>query len=361
VVLLPLVGVRGVVGQFFTALAVTLGAAVVLSLVVSLTLVPLLARRWLLTPRARGAGRLGAGYARLLRPCLRHPGWLAAGAFVLLGAGALSLRAIPTGFLPSMDEGAFVLDYFLPAGTSLTETDRIARKIEAVLAHTPEVQTYSRRTGAELGPAAATMVNRGDIMVRLQPRARRHRDAEQVIAAVRADVARDVPEARAEYVQVLQDVLNDLAGTPRPIEIKIFGDDQAVLRRLGAEVAARIKDVPGLVDLYPGFEDESPELRFRIDAAQAARFGRTATDIAADLEAALRGTIAAIFRRPDRPINVRVRFPDEVRFDPARVAALAMAWSPAGAVAAETVAPLQRVGVPTVLMRENLRRRDRHR
>ena len=358
VVLFPLLRLQGVVGQFFAALAVTLGAAVILSLVVSLALVPLLARRFLRSapaPRS-GPGRPAEIYTRWLRRCLRYPALLVAGAVALLLAGALSLRTIPSGFLPSMDEGAFVLDYFLPAGTSLGETDAVARKIEEVLRHTPEVQTYSRRTGAELGPATATMVSRGDIMVRLRPRDRRARSVEEVIAAVRGQVARAVPEARTEFVQVLQDVLNDLAGTPRPIEIKIFGDDYAVLRRLAGEVAGRIKDVPGLVDLYPGYEDESPELRFRIDPAQAARFGKTAAEVAADLEASLRGTIAGTFRRPDRPIDIRVRFPDEVRFDPARLAALALPWSATGAVPVAAAAPIQRGAVPTQLTRENLRR-----
>jgi multidrug efflux pump subunit AcrB len=128
-----------------------------------------------------------------------------------------------------------------------------------------------------------------------------------------------------------------------------------VLRGLATDVAARIRGVPGLVDLYPGFEDESPELRFRIDPARAARLGRSAAEVAADLETSLRGTVAAIFRRPDRPINVRVRFPDEVRFDAGRVANLALAWGPAGAVPVAAVAPPERVGVPTVLTRENLR------
>lgn len=356
VVLIPLVRLEGVVGQFFTALAVTLGAAVVLSLLVSLTLVPLLARRWLAAPRRRTGTRLAAGYARVLRPCLRHPAWLALGAGALLLAGAMALDAVPSGFLPTMDEGAFVLDYFLPAGTSLGETDAVARKIETELRRTPEVATYSRRTGAELGPATATLISRGDIMVRLKPARERARDAEEVIASVRAAVARNVPEARCEYIQVLQDVLNDLAGTPRPIEIKIFGEDDATLRRLGADVVGRIRDVRGLVDLYPGFEDESPEMQFRIDAEQAARLGRTAADIAADLETTLRGTVAAVFRRPDRPINVRVRYPDDVRFDPARVATLALAWSPAGTTPVTAAAPAQHVAISTQRTRENLRR-----
>jgi CzcA family heavy metal efflux pump len=359
VVLLPLLGMAGVVGRFLTSLSVTLSAAVVVSLVIALTLTPLLASRWLPARRApptRGTGRgLGERYARLLRPLLRRPIWLSAAALVLLVVGALALRGVPSGFLPTMDEGAFVLDYFLPAGTSLTETDAAARKIEAVLRRHAEVQTYSRRTGAELGPATATLMNRGDIMVRLVPRAARRRDVEATIAAIRAEVARDVPEARAEYVQVLQDVLNDLAGTPRPIEIKLFGDDYEQLRLLATEVAARVRDVPGLVDLYPGFEAPSPELRFRVDPAAAARFGKTAADLAADLEVSLRGTQAGVFRRADRPINVRVRYPDEIRFDPARIGALALAWSPGGTIPVASVAPPERRGVSTELVRENLR------
>jgi multidrug efflux pump subunit AcrB len=381
VVFVPLVRLEGVVGRFFSALAVTLAAAVILSLAVALTLVPLLAARWP-PPRARrrtirtepsegsappatGDARqsrpsptrfmLGDRYLRLVRPLLRRPGWLAAACGGLVVAGVLVAREVPSGFLPTMDEGAFVLDYFLPAGTSLGETDTVARKLEAILKRDPDVATYSRRTGAELGPAAATEVNRGDIMVRLKPAAQRHRDAEEVIAGVRASIAREVPEARTEYVQVLQDVLNDLAGTPRPIEIKIFGDDYRVLQGLAQQVADRVRGVPGLVDLYPGFEDESPELRFRIDAAAAARFGKTPADVAADLDTSLRGAIAAVFRRADRPINVRVRYPDEVRFDPARVETLALAWGPAGATPVSAVARAQRAAVPTMLRRENLR------
>jgi len=358
VVFLPLARLEGVVGRFFTALAVTLAAAVTLSLVVAVTLVPLLCARWLRRgtrpPSARGRD-LSASYTQMVTPGLRRPGWPVAAAVLLLALGILAAREVPSGFLPTMDEGAFVLDYFLPAGTSLNETDAVARKIEAVLERDPDVATYSRRTGAELGPAAATQVSRGDIMVRLRPRSRRRRDAEEVISGVRAAVAREVPEARTEYVQVLQDVLNDLSGTPRPIEIKIFGDDYAVLRRLAGEVTARVRGIPGLVDLYPGFEDESPELRFRVDQAQAARFGKTASDVAAEMQAALRGTIAAVFRRADRPVNVRVRYPDDVRFDPARVATLAFGWGTAGAIPVAAVAPPQRAAVPTVLVRESLR------
>src|SRR5262249_19824754 len=255
----------------------------------------------------------------------------------------------------TMDEGAFVLDYFLPAGTSLTDTDLVARKLEAVLRATPEVRTYSRRTGAELGPATATLVSRGDIMVRLQPHGQRHRDAEEGIADVRARALREVPEARMEFVQVLQDVLNDLAGTPRPIEIKLFGDDYAALRAKAQEIAERIRDVPGLVDLYPGFEGEAPELRFRIDSAAAARLGKSAADVSASLEASLHGVVASMLRRPDRPIGVRVRYPDQVRFDWAHGATLPLVVGAQGSVPISAVSRPERTGAQTQLARENLR------
>jgi CzcA family heavy metal efflux pump len=355
VVFVPLAWLEGVVGRFFSALAATLSTAVAISLAVSLTVVPLAAARWLRPRQARTRTRIADRYERALRPFLRHV-WLGPlVALALLALGVVSALRVPSGFLPEMDEGAFVLDYFLPAGTSLTDTDATARKIEHVLSTTPEVRTYSRRTGAELGPAAATELSRGDIMVRLKPASERARDADAVIADVRARVVREAPEARTEYIQVLQDVLNDLAGTPRPIEIKLFGDDYATLRTLAQHIADRIRDVPGLVDLYPGYEGTAPELRFRVDGAAAARAGKSATDIAGDLDAALHGVVTSILRRPDRPIGVRVRYPDTVRFDPQRVVQLPLVLASGDVTRISAVATPSDVSADTALVRESLR------
>jgi CzcA family heavy metal efflux pump len=356
VVLVPLAWLEGVVGRFFSSLAATLSVAVLLSLALSVTVVPLAAGRWL-RPRTRrgGPSRLLPAYEALLRPVLRRPwlGW--AVALALLLVGAVAARRVPAGFLPTMDEGAFVLDYFLPAGTSLTDTDLAARKLEAILASLPEVATYARRTGAELGPAAATQVSRGDVMVRLVPAAARRLTADEVIAQVRARVAREVPEARTEYVQVLQDVLNDLAGTPRPVELKLFGDDYATLRAQGAIVAGALREVPGLVDLYEGSEGLAPELTFRVDPAAAARLGRSSQELATDLDAALHGVVATRLRRPDRPLGVRVRYPDAVRFDPARVVALPLLVGSEGVTRISAVATPEHTSTETALLRESLR------
>jgi CzcA family heavy metal efflux pump len=357
IVFVPLASLEGVVGRFFAALAVTVSAAVLLSLGVALAVVPLAAAGWL-RPRsgpAPGPPWYVRAYARAVRPMLRHR-WLGAAlALALVAAGVAAARAVGTGFLPTMDEGAFVLDYFLPAGTSLTETDAVARRIEAVLTSLPEVATYSRRTGAELGPAAATEVSRGDIMVRLKPSGQRRRSAEEVIEEARARLGREAPEARVEFVQVLQDVLNDLSGAPRPIEVKLFGDDYGVLRGQATEIAGRIRDVPGLVDLYAGFEGDAPALAFRVDPARAARLGMTAADVSANLDAGLRGVVATTIRRPDRPIGVRVRYPDAVRFDGAQVASLPLLTGTGGVASIQAVADVERTGSPSTLLRENLR------
>lgn len=321
VVFLPLAFLGGVVGDFFRALAFTVVTAVVLSMLVALVLVPLAAglslssKHEVARPPSATVGRVFA--------------WLAARTWAaplsLVASAALAfvlVPALPSGFLPQMDEGGFVLDYFLPAGSSLEETDRVAKRIEAVLAEEPEVEIFARRSGAELGPAAATEISRGDVMVRLVPRARRKRRVEAVIAELRDKLEARVPEARIEFVQVLKDVLDDLAGNPRPIEIKLFGRDPVVLSQAATEVAHRIDGVPGLVDLFDGAEREAREIRFTVKRDAIARFDAKPADVTSALSTALEGRIVGQVRREDRFIDVRVRYPDPIRYDPVHVRSL---------------------------------------
>ena len=184
---------------------------------------------------------------------------------------------------------------------------------------TPEVRTFARRTGAELGPAAATQLNRGDIMVSLAPRGSRTRTAEEVIVDLRQRIDQHYPEVRVEIVQVLQDVLNDLAGNPRPIEVKLFGPDYNKLYALGDSLTAEFKNVAGLVDLYDGHERDAPELRLVARRDAIARFGTTPDDVTTQLSTALHGATVGAIRRFDRLVNVRVRYPNPVRFDQSHV------------------------------------------
>src|SRR5262249_3784517 len=178
VVFAPLGLLSGVVGDFFKALSITLSVAVLISLLLALMLIPLLARA---AYRARPdgaahhddrAGWLDRVYTRTLPSFLRHP-WVAVLIALVLAAGAVAAYwPIGTGFLPAADEGGFVLDYITPAGMALEDTDARLKKIEAILTKTPEVATYVRRTGSELG-MFATQMNSGDVLVRLKPRNQR--------------------------------------------------------------------------------------------------------------------------------------------------------------------------------------------
>jgi CzcA family heavy metal efflux pump len=354
VVFLPLALLSGVVGRFFQALAITLAAAVAISLVVAVTIVPLAAGRWLRPGPNRSGGALSRGYGRLLRASLAHRwvgGVLAVG---VAAVGALAATQVETGFLPTTDEGGFVLDYFLPAGSSLPDTAASALKIEAALRTIPEVDTWSRRTGAELGPAAATATNSGDIMVRLVPQSRRDRSAEEVIADARERVAAAVPGVRTEYVQLLQDVLDDLAGAPHPIEVKLYGPDYAVLAGLAADVTARIDGTDGVADLYGGVEGRSPLLRFAIDPVAARRLGLHPDDVTALLDANVRGSVPCTLPYLDRRIDVRVRADDAVRFDPDRLAAIPVVGEGLLTTLGAVAHPEPTWG-PTSLDREDLR------
>ena len=355
VVFAPLAMLDGVVGSFFGALAVTLCAAVLLSLVVSVTLVPLAAAGLLRAGKseASGSGRLAVAYGNLVRRWVRHPllGLLAIGGF--LAVGVIAAGHLATGFLPTMDEGAFVTDFELPPGTSLGETDRVARNIDHVLATMPEVASFTRRTGAEMGPATATQANTGDILVRMKPRDARG-SFDEVTDKVRDRVSEEAPQARIEFVQVLQDVLDDLAGNPRPVEVRLFGDDPAILDAAAGEASERLEKVPELEDVSSGVEGSVPVLQATVNPIAAATLGVTPADITHDLSVGLSGRVVAQARVDDRLLGVRVRLPDAVRFNAEALAALPLAYGP-GAVRLDTVATLDKPRGPAVLLRENLR------
>jgi multidrug efflux pump subunit AcrB len=350
VVFAPLALLGGVTGRFLGALAVTLAIAVLLSMVMSLSLIPLLAR--LLRRRPARAER-GARYGGAIRWLVRHRA-VAVGAVVLLiAAGVLAQRGLATGFLPAMDEGAFVIDFFLPAGTSLEETDRIATVIDDVLRDTPEVAAFTRRTGTELGPATATMQSRGDVMVKLVAPGKRGQILD-VIAHVRDELHTRLPEARLEYVQVLQDVLNDLAGTPAPIEIKLLGEDRGALEAWAKAAGERLKKLDQLVDVFDGREGKTPILRSQIEPVQLARLGVSAEDVGNDLLVAVTGSDVAQILRPERAIGVRLRYPDAIRWDPGALARSPIAYGPRWLPLGEVVG-FDRPVAPAVLRRDGLR------
>ncbi len=311
VVFLPLVLLSGVAGAFFTALAVTLALALMVSLALALLLSPSLCAAFLRTrPGAPEHGRLFElvvrGYERVLQVGLKRRWILPMSIGVIIALIGLLATRLGTGFMPAMDEGAFILDYWTPPGTSLAESDRLLRKIEGILRSTPEVAAYSRRTGTELG-FAITEPNRGDIAVELKPN--RRRNIEQIMDDVRGRIAGQVPGVRVDFIQVLQDLIGDLSGSVAPIELKLFGESQQQLAELAPRLADKLAGIPGVVDVKSGIVEAGPELIFRVDPIRAGRVGLTPADVADQAHAALLGDVATRLLIGDRTLPVRVRFP----------------------------------------------------
>jgi len=350
VVFLPLGLLQGVVGQFFAALATTLTVAVLVSLLLALTIIPLLAEQLVTAheveparagPLARAQAALdslGPRYESALSATLRHTRRIVIAALVLVLVGIGLWRVVETGFLPEMDEGAFVLDYFTPGGTALNETDREVGIAERVLAATPEIEGTSRRTGAELG-LFATAQNTGDIVARLTPQGQRSRDIFEVMDDVRDRITAAVPRLHIEFVQILSDVINDLAGAARPVEIKLFGERLDSLEAYARRLEPALDSVEGLEDLYNGVSEPSPELLMRVNQSEAGRTGLTPQDVGDVVSGALLGVDAGEIRSEDRPVGVRVRAPDSVRFDPLRLRSLPVTGgTPLGSLATFTPA-----------------------
>ncbi len=355
VVFAPLGLLSGVPGQFFRALSMSLSVAVLISLGLAISVVPLMAR-WAAThhrPTGEGHGWLDRGYGRLLGVMVGRPVVAIVVACLLAAVTVVLFRQVGTGFFPAADEGGFVLDYLTPAGSALAETDRQVRAIERVIADTPEVLSYSRRTGSELG-LFATAQNTGDILVRLKPRGERERSSDEIIADVRERVHDAAPLVDIEFVQLLQDMLGDLEGNPEPIEVKIFGDDPDRLAALAGPVEDMMNHVDGVVDVV-GVQEGNPEVTWTIDPAAAGRYGLTVAQVSDQMAGNWLGEVATDLRLADRTIPVRVRLPDSFRFDPHKLPSTLLRTADGKPLPVSAVATMTRANGQGELLRENLR------
>jgi CzcA family heavy metal efflux pump len=324
IVFLPLVSVTQVTGSFFRALAVTMTVALLTSLLLALTFTPALslrmekkAHRETAPPEASKPGRfrrLLRYHERALQWSFQRPLALVVVCAALIIAGYFSYRGLGSDLLPEMDEGAFILDYFTPAGTSLTETNRILENVDRILRKIPEVSITSRRTGLQMGLAAVTEANTGDFTVRLKTD--RSRAIDEVIADAREQIHAAEPSLDMEFTQILQDMIGDLSNSPEPIQIKLFSNDQNLLLTLGPRVQQAIAKIPGVVDTQNGVDNtiSGPATNFQIDPVVAGRLGFTPTEVAEDATSILDGLPT---NNPlisgGRPYTIRVRLPDANR------------------------------------------------
>jgi CzcA family heavy metal efflux pump len=365
VVFLPLTLLTGVTGVFFRSLALTMSVALLTSLVLALAFTPVLAERFV---KARPEDTLGPDeeeetHGRVLGAIIRRyesvlsvaldKKWIVGLTIVLVLAGSYLLyRSLGSEFLPEFDESAFVLDYIAPAGSSLAETNRMLQGIEEVLMKTPEIESYSRRTGLEMG-LFVTEPNTGDFAVKLKPGHKR--STEEVISELRDEIKESQPALDIEFVGILPDVIGDLQGNPEPIEVKLFSEDAAALQDKADEVEAAIQKVHGVVDTLNGVVISGPAVTFKIDPARAAQFGVTANDIASTITIAMSGDAASSILQQDRLIKVRVIFPPDVRTSLDKVKALQVRSSSGQLFRLDQVADVDIDKGQTEIERENLR------
>ncbi len=368
VVFLPLIAITGVTGVFFRAMAVTIGSALLTSLALALTWTPTLCL-YLLRTRSEqtdhtdsakeGAaaddpsleaqsnsprddrrstteisrllqaeeehlmkgyfGKVIRFYETWFRRSLKHPIWVPILTVVLIVVSYVCYRQIGSDLLPKMDEGSFILDYVTPPGSSLEETNRMITHIVQIVRSAPEVASTSRRTGLQLGLAAVTEANVGDISVDLK--SDRDRDIWEIMEEVRTKVAKAEPAVEVEFTQKLQDMIGDLTNAPQPIDILMFSPDAKLLETWAPQVAEAIAKIQvggqnPVVDVDNGIESTTsgPAVSYQVNMARAAHVGFTPQALADEAEAMLDGVTAM---QPvvidDRPFPVRIRYPAKLR------------------------------------------------
>lgn len=307
----PLAFLGGVTGGFFQALAVTMSAALVISLLFALCVAPLLADKWVRdrdVAQAEKAGavldRLGAGYERLMRRVLKTPGRYAliVGLIVIV-IGGLAYTRLGSGFMPRMDEGGFILDYRAAPGTSLAETDRLLRQVEGILQDTPDVESYSRRTGLQLG-GGLSEANEGDFFVRLKAHGRRPLD--EVTADVRSRIEATTPGLTIETAQLMEDLIGDLTAVPQPIEVKLLGPDEDALKAASPMVVEAIGKIRGVVEIEGGLRVAGDAVTITVDRPAAALEGLDPEAVTRQLEQLIGGAVIGQIQEGEKLVGVRV-------------------------------------------------------
>jgi len=314
VVFIPLAFLEGVPGVFFRALAVTMTVSLLTSLVLAVTVTPSLAA-WIIRVKPKNADHASEGgfilrpvarvYESAVRTALRHR-------FVTLGLCALLVVAgidlygrLKSELLPTLEERGFVLDYVVnPPGTSLAESNRALGEIEKALKDTPDIESFSRRTGVALG-LELTEPNAGDFLVKIRPNAKH--GTEQVMTELRDRLKKIEPQIDMDLHGMLGDLIGDLQGAPKPVEIKLYSNDLDFLKQTAPAIQAQIDEIHGVADSNNGLIIAGPSLTFRVRSDDAQRYGLTASDVATAVTAAKLGQVASNVLEADRVTAIRVR------------------------------------------------------
>jgi multidrug efflux pump subunit AcrB len=366
-----MITITGGTGTFFKALAIAMSVALLTSLVLALVWTSNLSTRLVRRHKDTGAaiesehgifGRIVTFYERWVRLSLEHPIVLAIFCALLVAVSYLSYRQLGSGLLPAFDEGGFILDYVMPPGSALQETNRVLTHIEQILRDTPEVESTSRRTGLELGVFPVTEPNTGDFAVKLKQN--RKRSVEGVISEVRDKVTAAEPVLDVEFIQLLQDMIGDLTGAPQPIVVKLFSDNIDLLKDWAPRVADTLMNVQiggekPIVDVEDGIEKTTsgPAVVFGVNAQNAARAGFAPDELGVATAAIMDGEPAT---QPvivnDRPYTLRVRFPAANRATLDAMSNTMLVNSNGGTATLGSLTAIEELPGQTEVIRESLQR-----
>ncbi|MBC3767552.1 efflux RND transporter permease subunit [Neptunicella marina] len=357
IIFAPLAFLDGVTGAFFKALSLTIAISLIASYTLAWLVVPLLATKWLSTKKlgsdVNSTSSLQRVYQQVLKACLNKKRLIVIPSVVLALVCYQSFLKVGTGFMPKMDEGGFVLDYRAEPGTSLNETNQLLAKLEKILQQNPAVDTYSRRTGLQLG-GGLTEANEGDFFVKLKPLPRAPID--QVMSDIREQVNQQVPQLEIELVLLMEDLIGDLTSVPQPIEIKLFGNNADELLQTADSIAQLIARVKGVVDINNGSNIAGNSIEFVIDQQKAALKGVSPVWVAEQARRWFDGDVVGQFRDTQKNIDLRLWVPPSARNNATNLDGI---WlkTPQGQRLAlkELVSIKQTQGEPQVT-RENLKR-----
>ena len=307
VIFLPFMLMTGVAGAYFKVMTNTMIITLTCSFFVTWVALPII-YMWLTPAKKESIQQVQVVKKRkwvsffIKRPIIS----LGFVIFLILSIVLIAPR-LESGFLPEMDEGSIVLDYKSPAGTSLEETDRMLCQVEKIIMKIPEVETYSRRTGTQMG-FFITEPNTGDYLIQL--RKNRKRKTEEVIDDIRTRIESTQPALIVDFGQVIGDQLGDLMESAQPIEVKIFGSDRKRLDDLSRQVADIVTGVKGTADVSNGIIIAGPYISVKPNTSALAQFGMTPSDLQYQLQTALEGNVEGSISEKEQLTNIRLIYPD---------------------------------------------------
>jgi CzcA family heavy metal efflux pump len=311
VIFLPFLLMTGVAGAYFKVMTNAMIVTLVCSFIVTWMALPVI--YLLLTPGSEKATRRivkekshSVKTQRWVHYFIHRPVISLVFMGLLLVSVFLIVPRLQTGFLPEMDEGSIVLDYKSPPGTSLEETDRILKEVEKILVTIPDIETYSRRTGTQMG-FFITEPNDGDYLIQLKKN--RSNTTEEVIDEIRTKVEASQPALRIDFGQVIGDMLGDLMESVQPVEVKIFGNDRKKLEELSVKISSIVSETDGVEDVSNGIIIAGPYVNILPDNAKLSQFGITSANLQYQLQTALEGNIVGTIQDREQFTNIRLLYP----------------------------------------------------